>query len=262
MTAATNDLVHLDIAGGVATVTLDSPANRNALSRALLADLRRQIDTALADERARLLVLTGTGPAFCAGADLKEQREANEQGEPTGARGLPDILSLLWHSPKPVIGRINGHARAGGVGLVAACDLAVAVETASFAVNEVRIGVAPAIVSVVLLPRLGLNHALRLFLTGEPFDAAEAARIGLVTEAAPAEELDARVGRYVSAILQGGPLALGHAKRLVRDVPALPMPEAFARMETLSAELFASAEAREGMRAFAERRPPSWTEAQ
>jgi methylglutaconyl-CoA hydratase len=203
-------------------------------------------------------VLTAVGTVFCSGADLKEQRTANEAGESRGPAGLEVVLQRMWHSPKPVIGRINGAARAGGLGLVAACDLSVAVETATFAVSEVRVGVIPAIISVVLLPRLGMAKSLELFLTGEPFGAREAAAMGLVTAAAPAEELDAAVDRFVTSVLKGAPGALAGAKRLVRDVPGMSLEEGFEVMAKRSAVYFASDEAREGMAAFAEKRSPAW----
>jgi len=255
----TDELVHLDIVGGVATITLDSPANRNALSRRLVSDLRGHLDTALADARARVIVLTGTGTVFCSGADLKEQRTANESSETTLKNaGLPGILLDMWNSPKPVLGRINGHARAGGLGLIGACDLVVAVEDATFGFSEVRIGVAPAIISVVLLPKIGITRGMELFLTGETFDARASVAMGMVNAAVPALDLDAAVNRYVDSLLKGGPIALGACKRLVREVPGRPLEEAFDWAADFSASLFASEEGREGMTAFAEKRPPRW----
>lgn len=255
-----SELVHLSVEGGVATITLDSPANRNALSRQLTAELEGHVNAALADERARIILLTGSGTVFCSGADLKEQRTANETqaAAQIGPGGLVPILKALWHSPKPVIGRINGSARAGGLGLTAACDISVAAAEANFAVSEVRIGVIPAIISVLLVRKLGETRAMELFLTGEVFGAARAAEVGLVSVAAPAGELDAAVGQYVSAVLKGAPGALGGAKRLVRDIPGMEMDTAFAVMTARSAGFFASEEAREGMTAFAEKRPPRW----
>ncbi len=254
------ELVHLDIAGGVATVTLDSPANRNALSRALMAGLQESLAAALADDRARLIVLTGAGPVFCSGADLKEQRGANEAGQGAGAGGLVAILKRIWHSPKPVIARVGGPARAGGIGLVAACDIAVAVDSATFAFSEVRLGLIPAIISVVLLPKLGVTKTMELFLTGDTFDASEAARSGLLNAAVPVDQLDATVGRYAGSLLKGSPAALAGCKRLVRKVPGMDLETAFAFTSELSAQYFASEEAREGIRAFVEKRPPRWAE--
>ncbi|MEP7217084.1 MAG: enoyl-CoA hydratase-related protein, partial [Anaerolineaceae bacterium] len=204
----------------------------------------------------------GTGTVFCSGADLKEQRLANETqatGQ-TGPGGLVPILKALWRSPKPVIGRINGSARAGGLGLIAACDIAVAGDSATFAVSEVRIGVIPAIISVLLVRKLGESRSMELFLTGEVFTAQRATEIGLLNGCAPADGLDAAVERYLAAVLKGAPRALGGAKQLVRDVPGMEMDAAFDEMAARSAVFFASAEAREGMTAFAEKRPPAWQE--
>lgn len=257
-----NELVHLAVEKGVATITLDSPANRNALSRQLTAELAAHVQSALADDRARVILLTGTGTVFCSGADLKEQRVANETqatGQ-AGPGGLVPILKALWRSPKPVIGRINGSARAGGLGLIAACDIAVATESATFAVSEVRIGVIPAIISVLLVRKLGESRSMELFLTGEVFTAQHAAEIGLLNGCAPTDGLDAAVDQYLAAVLKGAPGALGGAKQLVRDVPGMEMDAAFDEMAARSAVFFASEEAREGMTAFAEKRPPSWQE--
>ena len=256
------EIVHLAVQKGVATITLDSPANRNALSRQLTAELDAHVQTALADGLARVIVLTGTGTVFCSGADLKEQRVANETRDAgqTGPGGLVPILKALWRSPKPVIGRIQGSARAGGIGLIAACDIAVAAESATFAVNEVRIGVIPAIISVLLVRKLGESRSMELFLTGEVFSAQRAAEIGLFNASAPTGELDATVDQYLAAVLKGAPGALGGAKQLIRDVPGMGMDAAFDEMTARSAVFFASEEAREGMTAFAEKRSPSWQE--
>lgn len=256
------ELVHLEVSGGVATITLDSPENRNALSRRLMSDLKGHLDAALSDPSARVVVLTATGSVFCAGADLKEQRSANEarEGSTLNAASMPDMLNDIWESPKPVLARINGHARAGGIGLLGACDLAVAVEEATFSFSEVRIGVAPAIISVVTVPKIGITKAMELFLTGDTFSASEAAAMGLINAAVPAAELDTAVGRYVESLLKGGPNALAACKRLVRDVPGKPVAEMLHVMAERSGRLFASEEAREGMTAFAEKRPPRWQE--
>jgi len=236
--------VDYGVAGGVATVTLDSPANRNALSRALLEQLGGRLEEALADEAVRVVVLSHTGPAFCAGADLKDPPG------PDADWSLPAVLNVLWTAPKPVVARVGGHARAGGVGLLAACDIAVAAPAATFAFSEVRIGVAPAIISLVTLPRLGHTRALELYLTGETFDGTRAAEIGLVT--AVAEDVDAAVARYVEQLRLGAPRALAETKRLVRA------PLDFAAVERLSLELFGSDDAAEGIAAFRQKRPPRW----
>ncbi len=253
-----DELVHLERTPGVATITLDSPHNRNALSRQLLGELDHHVQAALADPDVRVIVLTGAGPVFCSGADLKERRDPSATPPPRRPGGLVPILTAMWEGPKPIVGRINGAARAGGVGLVAACDIAVAVESATFAVNEVRIGVIPATIAVVLVPKIGATKAMELCLTGEAFDARTAVTHGLLTAAAPGDGLDDAVAHYVTSLLKGAPEALAACKRLVRDVPKLSMEAAFVEMAERSARSFASDEAREGMAAFAEKRPPRW----
>ncbi|WP_196443261.1 enoyl-CoA hydratase-related protein [Planomonospora sp. ID67723] len=252
-------LVHKEVSGGVATITLDSPRNRNALSVRLLGDLEDRLDWALAEEGVRVIVLTGTGPVFCAGADLKEQRVGpGDAHEAPVTASFPEIMNMIWNSPKPVICRLNGTARAGGLGLVAACDFAIAPDTASFAFTEVRLGVVPAMISVTVLRRLDPRAAAEYLMTGETFDAARAQEIGLLTRAVPAGELDATVAHYADMLLRGGPEALAITKQLVRQVPALPVEEGMRRMAELSAQRFTSAEGQEGIAAFMEKRPASW----
>jgi methylglutaconyl-CoA hydratase len=246
-------LVHRELADGIATITLDSPPNRNALSVRLLGDLADSLEQALAEPEARVIVLTGTGPVFCSGADLKEQR-----GDAPVTASFPEVLSLIWESPKPVICRLNGTARAGGLGLVAACDFAIAPLTASFAFTEVRLGVAPAMISVPVLRRLQPRAAAEYMMTGEVFGAAKAVEIGLLTRAVPQEELDAAVAHYAGMLIKGGPEALAITKRLVRDLPAVPFEEGLRRMTELSAERFTSEEGQEGIAAFMAKRPPRW----
>jgi len=254
------EFVHLEIARGVATITLDSPSNRNALSRAVMGGLETSLETALKDDRARLIVLTHTGPVFCSGADLKEMRGGGPPGQPAGPGGLVTILKTIWRSPKPVIARIGGPTRAGGIGLIAACDMAIAVEEATFAFSEVRLGLIPAIISVVVLPKLGVTKGMELFLTGETFDATEAARLGLLNAAVPADRLDETVDGYVASVLKGAPGALWGCKRLVREVPGMTLDDAFEQTSAWTAEYFGSEEAIEGMTAFAQKRPPRWAE--
>jgi methylglutaconyl-CoA hydratase len=261
MPMAATELVHYEVAGGVATVTLDSPSNRNALSSALLGQLAAALERADADASVRVLVLTGADPAFCSGADLSEQRDRNQRGQSAGSFPLPEVLRRLWHSRKPVLGRVNGAARAGGIGLVGACDVAIARERATFAFSEVRVGVAPAIIAVTCLPRLAPRAAAEYFLTGEVFDARRAVEIGLVNRAVADEELDAEVARYTGLLLRGGPEALAGTKEILRELPRLEFDTALERMQAVSRERFASAEALEGMLAFAEKRPPSWAAA-
>ena len=253
-----DELVHLTVAGGVGTITLDSPANRNALSRQLVADLDRHLTAALADPTVRVVVLTGSGTVFCSGADLKERRTPEPPPPPGRPYGVVPVLTAMWEAPKPIVGRINGAARAGGLGLVAACDIAVAAESATFGLSEVRIGVIPATIAVVLVPKIGEARALELCLTGDVFDGRAAAAYGLLNAAAPDGALDEVVGRYVASLLKGAPTALAGTKRCVRDVPKLSMAAAFEEMGQRSARSFASEDAREGMAAFAEKRAPRW----
>ncbi len=251
-----SELVHLDVAAGVATITLDSPTNRNALSAQLRRELAAHLDTAIADDAARVIVVTHTGRVFCAGMDLKESRAAGSGQQ--GVREFPAILDRIWNSPTPVVARLAGPARAGGVGMVAACDIAVASDEATFAFSEVRIGVVPAIISVTVLPRLLPRAAHELFLTGEIFDAARAAAVGLINSSVPADGLDAEVARYVEMLRLGAPGALAATKEMLRAQRPSTMDERFAAMLALSAGFFAGEEGQEGMRAFAEKRPPSW----
>ena len=254
------EIVHLVVANRIATITLDAESNRNALSSALMSQLEDRLAAALSDDRARLIVLTNTGTVFCSGADLKELSSPGAGTASAGPSRLVSILKCIMDSPKPVIARVGGPARAGGLGLIAACDIAVSVESATFAFSEVRVGVIPAIISVVVLPKLGRAKGMELFLTGDTFDAAEAARMGLINAAVPAEQLDDRVGRVAESILKGAPGALSGSKRLVREVPGMEIDDAFAFTGRLSADYFASEEAREGMTAFAQKRAPRWAE--
>ncbi len=253
-----SELVHLTHDGPVATITLDSPHNRNALSRQLFAELEAHVRTAVADGAVRVVVITGAGTVFCSGADLKEQREANASGAQTGPGLLVPILISIIEAPKPVIARVNGAARAGGLGLAAACDIVVAVDTATFAFSEVRIGVAPAIISVVCIPRMGMVKSRELMLTGAPFPAPDAATWGLVNATAPADGLDAVVQAYTDAFRSAAPNALAETKAMLRKVPALGVEDGFVYAAALSTRLFAGEEALEGFTAFAEKRPPRW----
>ena len=253
--------VRYAVSGAVATLTMDQPHNRNALTPALMNGLARGLDAALADEAVRVIVLTNTGPAFCAGADLSGETPAVAAGgQPDAGRreGLADLLAALQDSAKPVVARIAGHCVAGGIGLAAACDISVADAAARFGFTEVRIGVAPAIISVVCLPKLRRADALELFLSGERISAARAAEVGLITRAVPAADLDAEVAAAVGRLLAGAPSALAAAKRLVYTIPGMEREAAFTRTTEVSQALFASAEAAEGMAAFREKRLPYW----
>jgi methylglutaconyl-CoA hydratase len=244
--------------GPAAWITLNQPERRNALGDDLVRGLRDHLARAVADPAVRVIVLTGAGPAFCAGADLK----AGGVGATHEAAENPfvTVMRTIWESPKPVIGRVNGHAFGGGVGLVAACDLTVAADSANFAFSEVRVGVIPAMISVLCVPKLGIQNAMWLFVTGERFDAARAVELGLVHRAVPAAELDAAVEQVIGLVRLGGPTAVGEAKQLVRRIPLMSMEEAFRWTTEKSAQLFSSPEAAEGMTAFLEKRKPRWAE--
>lgn len=247
-------LVRAECIEGVLTITLDSPHNANALSTTLLGQLRAALASAAADPAARVVVLTGAGRVFCAGADLKETRT-----NPTGAAPLMgDVIQGLWNSPKPVIARVNGAARAGGIGLIAACDIAIAAEHASFAFSEVRIGVVPAVISVPCLRRMPSRAAAEYFLTGEIFHANRAVEIGLLTRSVAVEDLDEEVSRYAAMLRSGAPNALAATKGVLRDGVTSDFGGGLAAMSELSARFFASDEAREGMAAFAAKRDPAW----
>ncbi|MFR9729385.1 enoyl-CoA hydratase-related protein [Saccharopolyspora sp. MS10] len=251
-----DELVHRTTRSGIATITLDSPHNRNALSAQLRRELREHLTAALAEDPVRMIVLDHTGPVFCAGMDLKESRAAGAGAQ--GVRELPELLELLWTSPKPVLAKLAGPARAGGVGIVAACDLAVAADSSTFGFSEVRIGVVPAVISLTVLPRLHPRAAHELLLTGENFGAARAVEIGLLNSAVPAEELDAEVARYAGMLVRGAPNALAATKALLRRPRSADIAADFEEVLELSAQHFASEEGQEGIRAFAEKRPASW----
>jgi len=247
-------LVHLEKRSRAAVVTLDSPHNRNALSRALVEQLHAALTAAVDDPAVRVVVLTGAGPVFCSGADLKEQAA----GGAPGLVGLPEVLTLLLEGPKPVVARVNGAARAGGIGLLASCDVTVGLRRATFGFAEVRIGVAPAVISVPCLRRMDPRAARELFLTGDVFDGERAHAAGLLDRAVPDDELDSTVDALVEQLSYGAPQAVAATKRLLAEVPGPSLAEDFRRMAELSAERFASDEAREGIAALQEKRAPAW----
>lgn len=248
----TDSVLHVGVSRGVATLTLDSPANRNALSRAMRAQLRQALADALGDDAVRVVVLDHTGRVFCSGMDLSEA--AGGAAADQGVNEFPELLETIWRSPKPVLAAVRGPARAGGVGLLAACDVVVAGASATFGFAEVRIGVVPAVISAVCRPRM-LPHAVhRLMLTGEVFDAATAAQTGLVDLAVADDAVSDTVAAQVRALAAGAPLALAETKRLLRSGVDLD----FAPLLSTSARFFASAEGQEGIAAFREKRPAAW----
>ncbi len=254
---AEDQATKFELRGPAAWITLSSPATRNALSTAMVAELAAHLESSQENPAVRAIVITGEGPAFCAGADLKNRGDMGDSDRKAG-NPFVDILKLMREGAKPVIGAINGHAFGGGLGLVAACDIAIASEEAKFSFSEVRVGVVPAMISVVVIPKLGVHQTMRLFLTGDRFSAADAVGYGLLHRCVSAAELEAAVNSEIDMISKGGPNAVREAKRLVRTVSALPEDEAFAYAEAKIAELFASEEAAEGMSAFVEKRPARW----
>ena len=247
-----------DIRQGAAWITLNRPEARNALSAELINELDAHLAVALSDPAVRCVVLTGSGPAFCAGADLKSPPGQVVDGR--AGVSLAEVLVHIQDASKPVIAAVNGAAFAGGLGLIAASDIVVAVEDAPFSFSEVRIGVIPAVISVVCLPKLGIHHGMKLFLTGERFSGAQAVALGLVHRAVPRAELQAAVQAEIDMLCLGGPSALAECKRLVRRVPQLPRDEALREASEWSARTFRSAEAAEGMAAFREKRKPAWVD--
>ncbi len=246
-------LVETQKTQGVMTITLADEDNRNALSSDLIEQLLDAVDAADADPDVRVVVLTNSGRVFCAGADLKAG-STSRKGVPTGV----DLFTRFGESPKPFVGRINGHCVAGGLGIAAAMDISVALDTAKMGFTEVRIGVAPAMISVLCLPKMRSADASAAFLRGNRFMAPEAARMGIINAAVPADRIDQEVAEIVSDLLLGGPNALSACKALTQQVPRMSVEDAFEWTSRLSADLFASEEGREGMRAFAEKRTPAW----
>ncbi|KQX84025.1 MULTISPECIES: enoyl-CoA hydratase family protein [Streptomyces] len=232
---------------GVTTLTLDSPANRNALSARLVSGLAEALDGCAADDTVRAVVLTHTGNTFCAGADLTA---------PADPHDFVALMRRIVTLPKPVVARVTGHVRAGGLGLLAACDISVAGPDSSFALTESRLGLAPAVISLPLLPRLDPRAASRYYLTGERFDAAEAARTGLVSLAA--EDVDKALVPVLDGLRRASPQGLAASKELVTATVLETFDQYAEDLIARSAALFASDEAREGMTAFLERRDPAW----
>src|SRR6516225_2372103 len=246
-----------DAGGPFARLTLNSPHNRNALSTALVNQLHQGLRDAASDPAVRAVVLGHTGGTFCAGADLGEA----SGGAPfdmaaARARELTALLRAIVESPLPVIAAVNGHVRAGGFGLVGACDIAVAGPRSTFALTEARIGVAPAIISLTLLPKMTARAAARYYLTGETFDAATAADVGLITMAV--DDVDAAVASLVNDVGRASPQGLAASKALTTAALLAGFDRDAERLTADSARLFVSDEAREGMLAFLQKRAPHW----
>jgi enoyl-CoA hydratase len=249
------ELVRYEVGGDVATITLDSPHNRNALSAQLVSELSARLAEAGEDQAARAVVLTHTGRVFCAGADLKA---AGTGSTADSSAAVMALLTAITELPKPVIARITGHVRAGGMGIVGACDLAVAAEGASFAFTEARIGVTPAMISLTTLDIMDPRQVARYYLTGETFGPEVAAQIGLVTAAVPGDDIDTMVDGLVAQIRETSPQGSAETKKLLTAARRERLAARGPEMAELSARLFASEEAQEGIHAFLERREPAW----
>lgn len=253
------DLVRYAVDSGVARLTLDSPHNRNALSTTLVAGLHEGMRAAAADPAVRVVVLGHTGGTFCAGADLSEAA-GRDPGDVAvdRAREMTDLLRAILELPVPVIAAVDGHVRAGGMGLIGACDIVVAGAQSTFALTEARIGVAPSIISLTLLPKIAPRAAGRYFVTGEKFGAARAAEIGLISVAA--EDVEAEVTALAAEIGRGSPQGLAASKRLTTAAILEGFDRDAEMLTAQSAKLFVSEEAHEGMMAFLQKRPPRWAQ--
>ena len=246
-------LVQYSADRGIARIALDSPRNRNALSAALVEQLTQSVTEAGADDTVRAVELTHTGSAFCAGADLTE---TSRGGMKAGATRVLALLRDIVALPKPVVGSIDGHVRAGGLGLVGACDIVLAGPASTFAFTEVRLGLAPAVISLTTLPRMDPRAASRYYLTGETFDATTAARIGLITEAV--DDIDAGTLAVLDALRACSPQGLRETKPLLTAGILAAFEARADALAEQSARLFGTAEAAEGMRAFLAKQPPPW----
>jgi enoyl-CoA hydratase/carnithine racemase len=243
------ELVHVETAEGLGTVTLDSPHNRNALSRQLVAELFDALDRVERDEDVKVVLLRSADRVFCSGADLSE---ASADGMVEGARRIVELQRRIVASPKPVVVRLDGPVRAGGIGIVAAADLAIAASAANFALTEVRLGLAAAVISLTVFHRMSSRAGTRAVLTGETFDAATAADWGLVTEVS--EDVDGAVERVVTDLLKGHPQGLRESKRVVNVELLDKLERRGDEMAELSGSLFGSDAAREAMLAFLSRK--------
>jgi methylglutaconyl-CoA hydratase len=247
---------------GVVWLTLDRPEIHNAFDDRLIVELTAELARLGADDAVRVVVLTGAGRSFSAGADLNWMRRTATYGEAENladARALARLMQTLNELAKPTVARVDGAALGGGTGLVACCDIVVASQRAVFGTTEVRLGLIPSVIGPYVLAALGPRHARRLMLTGERISAAEAARLGLVHEVVAAEQLDTAVERVVAELLKGGPAALTAAKRLIGDLAGRPIgPDLIDDTAQRIAALRATPEAREGVGAFLEKRTPGW----
>jgi methylglutaconyl-CoA hydratase len=254
--------LQIDRSGAVARVFLNRPEVRNAFNDGVIAELAAAFRGFAADAGLRAVVLGGHGKAFCAGADLAWMRAMADytwEQNRADAQALADMLHAIWSCPVPVVGRVHGDCYAGGVGLAAVCDILVAAEGVHFCLSEAKLGLLPATIGPYVVRALGEQAARRYFTTAERFDAARAHALGFVHELVAADALDAKVDEIVAALVANGPAAVRACKRLVQDVAGRPVDEAL-RADTARriADIRASAEGKEGVQSFLQKRPPSW----
>ncbi len=253
--------IEVDGPGAIARVTLARPEVRNAFNAQMITELTACFDGLSRDEELRAVVLSGEGKVFCAGADVSWMRasaDASEEENKDDARRMATMFRTVDECPVPVVGRIQGAAFGGGLGLAACCDVVVAADDARFSFSEVRLGIVPAVISTFALAKIGAGRARRWFLSAEILSAAQARDAGLVHEVAPAEELDARVEKIVAALSANGPRAVREAKSLIRRVATMDRDTALEHCAQTIARVRVSAEGQEGLRAFLEGREPAW----
>ena len=257
--------IEIQLGQGVAVLWLNRPEVRNAFDGTLIAELTRALKALDADDSVRAVVIAGQGKAFCAGADLnwmKHMAASDRKANQDDALGLASMLHTLYTLSKPTVARVHGAAYAGGLGLIACCDIAVAALDTDFCVSEVKLGLAPATISPYLVRAIGERQARRFFLSAEVFTAADAYRIGLVHEIAPLQELDGAVNQILGHLVKGGPKAQAATKDLIRTVSGAPITrELLEETAQRIAGLRASDEGRTGLQSFFDRAPAPWTEA-
>jgi methylglutaconyl-CoA hydratase len=250
-------------AGKVLRVTMNRPHVHNAFNAKMIGELADAFLAARGDDGIRVVVLTGAGASFCAGADLNWMREVIQYSYEQNlaeSRQVAELMKAIYELPKPTIARVNGAVIGGGTGLLSACDIVVASDKARFGLSEVKIGLVPAAIGPYVIRRIGENHAHELFLTGERFDARRALEIGLINKVVPHEALDEKVDEIVRLLLSSGPEAIAKCKELLYKVPGMSLEEAKGYTAEMIARLRISPEGQEGMASFLEKRKPRWTE--
>lgn len=255
------DAVEVSKKDGTAIVTLNRPEVHNAMNEQLMTELTQCFKELTNDETVRTIILTGNGKSFCAGADLnwmKSMVNYSKEENIKDSRLLLDLFETIYSCPKPVIGRINGHAFGGGIGLIAVCDIAIAVPGLKFAFSEVKLGIIPSVISSFIAPRMTLADMRRLFITGERFDSTVAHDIGLIDFVVPPEEFDAKVEYYVKQVTSSGPIAIKEIKKLIGNLKKMDLEHYKEFSVKKISELRVSEEGQEGINAFLEKRKSKW----